>query len=288
MRLVHVQGMDLSDSLPLRRWHAVCEVLLTVSYGLQISASGVAAAMHRQDVLANNLANMDTVGFKPDLPRVRTRPSVRTEDGVGHLPSNKLLERLGGGVSVTNTRINLGQGSLRLTGNPLDVAIQGEGFFTLENPHIPSSQTATLTRDGRFTMNASGNLVSVTNGWKVLDESGRPITLLRGSRAEISGDGAIRQNGKVVARVGVAQVDTPELLEKQGNSSLSAPATGVRQIPIEQRSLRQAAVEQSGVDETRTLIDMTSASRNIDAHVATMQAHDKMMERAINSLGRTS
>lgn len=262
-------------------------MILTVSYGLQISASGVAAAMYRQDVLANNLANMDTVGFKPDIPRVQTRQGVRSEDGVGHLPSNKLLERLGGGVKVTTNRINLGQGPLRITSNPLDIAIQGEGFFSLENPHVRSAQTATLTRDGRFTMNASGDLVSVTNGWKVLDESGRPITLMRGIRADISGDGAIRQNGKVIARVGVAKVDTPGVLEKLGSSSLTAPATTVKQIPVEQRSLRQAALEQSGVDETRTLIDMTTASRNIDAHVATMQAHDKMMERAINSLGRT-
>jgi flagellar basal body rod protein FlgG len=257
-----------------------------MSYGLQISASGIAAAMYRQDVLANNLANANTVAFKPDIATSKPRQDVRHEDGVFNLPSNQMLERLGGGVLLNPNMVNLSKGVVEPRVDPLAVAIESDGFFKVRNGD--SSKVSTLTRDGRFTMNPKGELVMASNGMPVLDDADHVITLDQGVPVQISGDGGIRQGGKLIATLGMVNVTDSSRLTKYGEGLLKAPTVITAKVPTEQRLIRQNAVEQSGVNELRTLMDMTDASREIDAHVALMQSHDKMMERAINALGRVS
>lgn len=257
-----------------------------MSYGLQISASGVAAAMYRQDVLSNNLVNAGTVGFKPDIPSIRFRTDVRSEDGVANLPSNKMLERLGGGVQVQRNRINLANGPIELRADPLSVAIQSEGFLKVRNG--PGTDAATLTRDGRLAINPKGELVLAANGMPVLDDSDQVIVLEEGQAVEIDGRGVIKQDGKPVGAIGLFRVADTSSLTKAGDGLMTAPSRGVSSMAAEDRRIKQNAVEQSGVNELRTLMDMTSASREIDSHVALMQHHDKMMEKAINSLSRVS
>jgi flagellar basal body rod protein FlgG len=255
-----------------------------MSYGLQISASGVAAAMYRQDVLANNLANINTVAFKPDIPSSRPRQDVRHEDGVFNLPSNELLERLGGGVLMNPNRINLSPGALRPTGNPLNIAIQSNGFLKLRNGD--SSKTATLSRDGRLAVNTKGELVLSSSGMPVLDDSERPIVVAPGLPIKIDGNGTISQDGKPIASLGLVSVSNPEQLTKAGDGLMKAPAATVNQMPPEARNFQQNSLEDSGVNEIQAIMDMTSASSEVAAHVSLMQAHDKMMEKAINSIGR--
>ena len=88
-----------------------------MNYGLYLSASGVLTNTYRQDVFANNLANVETPGFKPDLPSIRQRDPEAIEDNLGFQGSNELLDRLGGGVLAGQQRINFNQGTLRPTGN---------------------------------------------------------------------------------------------------------------------------------------------------------------------------
>jgi len=255
-----------------------------MSYGLQLSASGIAAAMYRQDVFANNLANLNTVGYKPDVPTTRAREAVRPEDGVFNLPSNELLERLGGGVLMRPNRVDLSQGGVRPTGGSLDLAIQGSGFFQVRPAE--GSKDSLLTRDGRFTLNASGTLVMASSGAPVLDDAGQPVQLSRSAKITIDGSGAIRQRGGIVATLALVIPADPASLRKVGDGCFSVPTAGISSMEKGLRNIRQFAVEESGVNEITTLMEMTSASRSIDSNVALMQAHDKMMERAINSLGR--
>src|SRR5881396_1878551 len=118
-----------------------------MSYGLQISASGVMTSLFAQDVYANNLANIDTPGFKADIPSIMPRQAVRQEDGLPFLPSNKLLERLGGGVLLNPNRVDFTQGSFKDTGNPLDLAISGDGFFVVRDETDKQTERVRLTRD---------------------------------------------------------------------------------------------------------------------------------------------
>ncbi len=259
-----------------------------MSYGLQISASGVMAAMYRQDVFTNNLANMNTPGFKPDSASTLSREAVRAEDGVWNLPSNAMLERLGGGVLLNANRVSFAQGGTRVTGNDLDVAIEGDGFFVVRDATDRGASTVRLTRDGRFTRNSEGELVMATTGMRVLDKGSNPINVPGTGKVKIDGDGTISVNGNAIAQLSLVTVPDKESLVKQGHSLFLADAEKLGNRRTLPGTIRQGALEESGVDEVRALMQMTSASREVDANVDMMRAHDRLLERAIQSLGRIS
>jgi len=254
-----------------------------MSYGLQLSASGAAAALYRLDVFSNNLANMDTPGFKADVPRSAPRAPAREEDGLLSLPSNALLERLGAGTALAPNMISLQQGATRTTGNDLDVAIEGRGFFTVQAG--PGPEGLRLTRDGRFTQNAQGQLVMAGTGLPVLDVKGQPINLNGEGKVVIDRDGTITQDGATIAQLQL--IDAPAgALRKDGHSLFAAQASVFDRKTLAPGSVRQHALEESSVDEIQALMQVTSAGREVEANVDMMRMHDRLVERAIMSLGR--
>jgi flagellar basal body rod protein FlgG len=256
-----------------------------MSHGLQISASGLMTAMYRQDVFANNLANLDTVGFKPDVPSAAPRDHVRQEDGV-LMPSNALLERLGGGTLLNPNRISFTQGSLRTTGSPLDLGIEGDGFLVVQDSSQPAAQSLRLTRDGRLARNANGELVMAGTGYPVLDASNNRIALPARGLVKINADGAVQVDGKTVARLAFIDVRDRESLRKSGHSLFDPGPNGLAGRREATGTLRQGTLEESGVDEVRALLAMTSAAREVEANADLIKAHDRLLERAIASLGR--
>lgn len=254
-----------------------------MSYGLQIAASGVFTALYRQDVYSNNLANMDTPGFKPDIPSSTPRRAVREEDGVWNLPSNRLLERLGAGTLLNRNSISFAQGSLRDTGNPLDVGIRGEGFFAVKD-----GDKTLLTRDGRFTRNAQGMLTLAAGGLPILDDGGNPITIPEGGSLTIDGMGTLRVNGAAIARLQVLDIADRASLEKAGHSLFSVPDEILKTAKRAGGEVRQFSVEESGADEVLTIMQITSASRDVDANASMIREHDRLLDRAINTLGRVT
>lgn len=259
-----------------------------MSYGLQISASGVSTALYRQNVLANNLANMDTAGFKPDVPSQRTRLAARQEDGLSYLPSNDLLERLGGGVLMGPTRIEFSQGSLRTTENPLDVAIRGDGFFLVKDESDTSGDSLRLTRDGRFTRDNRQRLVMASSGLPVLDSNGREIFVPPQGTVTIDGQGNILSGNRAIARLGVVEVPGREQLRKLGEGLFGAPAEVIDGRRPFTGQVVQGAVEDSAVNEIKTLLDLQAAAREVDTNIWLMQQHDRLMERAIAGIGRVA
>lgn len=259
-----------------------------MSYGLQISASGVFGALYRQDVLANNLANMDTVGFKPEIATTIPRQAARDEDGLMSLPSNTMLERLGGGIMLHPNRLNMDQGGLRTTGRDLDVALQGEGFFAVKDTADPSADAVLLTRDGRLARNGKGQIVMATTGMPLLDAQNRPIEIAERGKVLIDGDGTVRQNGVAVGRLAVVDVPDRDALQRKGGSLFKPSPDQLKRKTAGAGQVNQGQVEESGVDEVKALMSVTSAARDVDANVALIQQHDRLLERAIQSLGRSA
>lgn len=257
-----------------------------MSHGLQISASGMMSAMYRQDVFTNNLANMDTVGFKPDVPSFRYREAVTQEDGVGYLPSNELLERLGGGTMLNPNRVSFAQGNTRASGNALDLAIEGEGFFAVKKADEKGNEQTMLTRDGRFVRDPMGRLAMGSTGLPVLDANGNPIQLPLNGTVQIAGDGRVMSGGGEIAQLKFVNVADKSALRKEGNSLFKVSNDALGTATGGTGNIRQFAVEDSGVDEITALMQMQGASREVDANVALIQQHDKLMERAIAGLGR--
>ncbi len=264
-----------------------------MNYGYQIAASGLMTAMFRQDVAANNLANIETVSFKPDTAFTIPRDAARIEDQLGDVPSNKLLERLGAGVLLAPTQTDFSQGALDRTGNPLDVAIQGRGFLAVSADAATggaAGQQVRLTRDGRLTLNSKGDLVTVTGGKNVLDVSGRPIRLEPGIPVEIDGDGTIRQGGSEVARMQVINVTNHALLRKVGHNLFTAPsdAYNVSDTGYGAGEIVQGHVEHSAVDPIRAMMAAQDASYDVNNATRLLSIQDEITGRLINSFGRVS
>ncbi len=255
---------------------------------MNISASGVLTAMYRQDVLSNNLANASTVGFKAMIPATRQRSAARIEDDQTQMPSNALLERLQGGVLLAPNRVDAGQGAINPRGGPLDVAIEGRGFLAVRRPGGEDGGEGedvafALTRDGRMTRNPAGRLVT-TDGYEVLDAGGSPIAIAAGGDVTIDGNGRISQNGAVVATLKFVDVVDPGALRPLGNGMLEAKV-GTEFAEASGR-LIQGSVEESGVDEVRTIMQITSASREVEANISMMRQIDRLNGELFNTFAR--
>jgi flagellar basal body rod protein FlgG len=249
-------------------------------YGLYLSATGVLSNSHRQDVIANNLANSETVGFKRDLAVSRAQRTAAA--GVGLSPSqhsNRLLEALGGGHRPHLTRTDLAQGELEATGNPLDVAVQGKGYFAVRD----GGETR-LTRDGRFSINPDGYLVSATNGREALDEQMRPIQFLGRGQAEVASDGTITQDGQIVARLGVYDVQDPARLRKRGEGLFAFPQS--MQPTAIDATVRSEFVERANVDPTTELAALIDTQRQIEANANLIRYQDQTLGRLVNDVGK--
>ncbi|MDX2118226.1 MAG: flagellar hook-basal body protein [Planctomycetota bacterium] len=257
-----------------------------MNYGFQISASGVLTSLYRQDVAANNLANARTVGFKPDVAATRQRPAVREEDGLPNLPSNTLLERLGGGVLLQRNRVTFEQGNLESAG-PLDLAFQGDGFFVVRESVNGANDRIRLSRDGRMTRNSDGILVQAGSGMPILDAQNRPIPLPDGP-VQVGTDGVIRQGTRELARIRLVSVPDTSRLTKIGDSLFQAPNDAVAGMRPATGIVKQGFVEQAAIDEIKAMMDVTDAGRDVDANLGLIQQQDRMLDRAINTLGRVS
>lgn len=256
-----------------------------MNYGMYLAATGVLTSMYRQDVLANNLANVNTVAFKPDVVYTRLRLPERLESG-GADPQ-QLLERLGGGHLLSPTRLDLTQGSLTDTGNNLDLAIDGEGFFVVRSTG-GGDEPLRLTRDGRFTLNPAGELVMAGTGMKLLDIENQPIRLDRTATVHVRSNGEIVQNGKVRATLRIAAATDQSQLSKLGNNVLTVNSTDPQTLRPADGRLVQGHLESSAVDPVMMLNAMISASKAASANLKMMQYHDHIIGQAVNTLKRVA
>lgn len=257
-----------------------------MNYGLNIAASGVLTSLYRQDVLSNNLANVNTAGFKPDIVATRARDAARIEDGLFHLPSNAMLERLGAGVLMAPNRVSLDQGALERTGAPLDLAIEGEGFFVVSAGSGTDTERLRLTRDGRLTLDSRGRLVQAASGLPLLDVNGRPIRLDPGAEANVGPDGTIVQNGAAVARLQIAAVTDPAGLEKAGDNLFRISSGEVVSKRAGTGKVVSGFYERSAVDPIEAMMEITAAANAVATGGRMIQLFDELMGRAISTFAR--
>ena len=250
-------------------------------YGLYLSATGVLANSHRQDVIANNLANTETVGFKRDMPVFQQQLTEAQRRRLSpNLHSNPLLERLGGGLAVAPSVVDTSPGDPEKTGNELDLAIQGSGYFAVQD-----RGRTVLTRDGRFLLDRHGNLALAGGGQPVLDDKGIPIKLEASWPISIGPDGAITQKGQPAGRVGLFDVPDRSKLKKQGNLLLAYP--DAKQLrPADNSTLRSQFVERSNAEPTRELAALLDAQRQLEANANMIRYQDQTLSRLVNDVGK--
>ncbi len=248
-------------------------------YGLYQSAAGMMVNEYRQDVLANNLANAETVGFKREIASFAQRLRA-SEAGRRDGPSNDLMKSLSGGIWLARTHTDFSEGASIKTDNPLDVLITGEGFL-----RVSADGQEYLTRDGRMLMDADGWLVSAADGASILGQAGQPIRLNpRGGEIVIDQDGRIRQGKLMVGRLGLVNVDNDQALRKAGAGRFElGGATLTRSLA----KITKGCVESSGVEPIKELVTMIEASRAYQLNAQMLSLQDQSAGRLINAVANT-
>jgi len=234
----------------------------------------------RIDGLANNLANVNTAGFKQILTRVAQPDS---ETGGGGVAKQVRTQRVGAGLNAPITRADIFHaldnrpGPINSTGRDTDVAIMGRGFF-----EVATADGKRYTRDGSFRLNAEKQLV--TSDGLLVQGDGGPITL-NGSDFGIANDGTVSVDGKPVGSLKLVGFDDPSRLEHMGGSILRAPEDlTATPIPAEEVVVAQGHLEGSNVSPINTLVAMITAQRAFEVQSKVMESEDEMLRKSVNTL----
>ena len=250
--------------------------------GLYLSANGIVTNSYREDVIANNIANSETVGFKRDLALVRQRATAAQEYPSMADVGDPVLGQYDGGMLSMPTYVDSSPGEAEATGNPLDVALQGKGFFA-----VKAGGTIRLTRNGQFMVDREGNLVTSNGtGNLVLDAKQTAIHVDSSLPVAIDRDGTISQDGKAVARLGVFTIGEPRQLVAQGGTLLAFPE-GEALLPGS-AEMRSGMLERSNVDSTSELTALMDVQRQLEANANMIQIQDGTLDKLINDAGKIS
>jgi flagellar basal body rod protein FlgG len=239
--------------------------------GISISAaSGMQARMQSLEMLANNLANIETGGYKAD----REFYSLYTGEDASSDPQTNDISTL---PVIESQWIDLAQGVLRQTSNPLDLAIDGSGMFAVQTPggvRYTRNGELRLSRSGALTM-GDGNPLRAVGGGQILTRPGLPI--------EVLPDGSVQQGGQTVGKLELASFDPRELAKAGLNyfepveGATARPATG---------SVLQGKVEQSNVGTAESSIRLVALLRQFEMLQKAMNLGNELNQRAIEEVAR--
>jgi flagellar basal-body rod protein FlgG len=258
----------------------------------------VQETMH--DVTANNLANVSSSGFRKRIPVNKSFPEVlmdrvekMSEDGSVKLVSAPF--QLGfrgkfiiGDLSLANvmseTYMSTEEGALQVTDAPLDAAIIGEGYFTVQD----GAGNTFYTRSGHFRRSAEGQLVT-HDGMLVLGDGG-PVEFGEAVQVSIGEGGQIIADGDVIDVLQVVAFPDPTYLRQAGRTTVAASENSGAPVALEGEEIRieSGALEMSNVNVVEEMVRMVEAHRAYEASSKTLMTHDEMTGKLITSFGRTS
>lgn len=242
---------------------------------LYVGLSRQLTLKRQMDVIANNIANSDTFGFKVEsLQLGEDVQAPQLQPGQGPAPAITF-------VHDTGLTRDYRQGALRQTGGPFDLGLQGDGFFEVQTP-----AGNRLTRDGRFALNAQGQLVD-SSGNAVLQAGGQPITVdPTKTTPQIAHDGTVSQDGQVLGKIGVFAVADRGALTKTGGGLYDPGA----QTPTADTTtvVQQGMIETANVDAIQQMTRMISVSRAYEQVTSMMDATGNASDQSIQRLGRVN
>jgi flagellar basal-body rod protein FlgG len=243
---------------------------------MYLAASGALVQQLRLEVLANNVANISTIGYKGD--RSVFQIPEETESQTVDTPIEG-IQSLSPYAPPFSTVIDFSQGAIRQTGNPLDVAINGNGFFSIQTP-----DGVQYTRQGNFTLDGDGVLIS-PDGYPVLGDGGE-ITLADGT-VEIDLQGGVYLDGDEVGRLQITEFSNSETLKRAGNGRfVGSDDTTVGERP-DDTTLSQGYLETANVNPVRAMTEMIETSRAFEAYQKVIQSADEATSTSINDVGKT-
>lgn len=237
--------------------------------------SGGTRALHMLDVLSNNLANVNTTGFKAD----RATFSLHSPTQAAGLDPNSAEARLAAAwTTLDGEATDFSQGSLQPSGSQTHFALTGDGFFQLQG----GDGVTRLTRDGSFQVDAEGMLATRT-GDRVLDDKGAAIKVGSG-QLQVDPSGEIRVDGKVLGRVGFVDVEDRSQLSKVAGNRFE-PVAG-QALTEAAPQVRQFHLEGSNVEAVRALTQLVAISRYYEAFSKSLETSSEMDQQLNTTVGR--
>ena len=229
--------------------------------------------MESLDMLANNLANASAPGFKADREFYNTYLSAEAADSSGS-DSGSVMP------VIQRQWTDYSQGAITPTGNPLDIALKGKGFFVAISPAGPL-----LTRDGSFRMTSLGGL-ETQDGFKVQGQDGKPIQLDPTQQIQITPDGEIRQDGQTVSQIQVVDVKDPAALSKHGMNYFEFSPDAV--IPLTDARLETGSVETANFQSAESAVRLVSVMRQFEMLQKAVSIGTDMSRRALDEVAKVT
>ena len=237
--------------------------------GLRAAATGMTAQQQRMDALSNDIANVNTTGYKHE--RTSFRDLIATPTGLGGAEQ----VGAGAGAAAESAGRGWGQGVLRTTGQPLDVALQGDGFLQVK---LPDGRTG-LTRNGSLQIDARGRVMTSEGAFLQ-----PPVTLPAGvspSDVQISSDGTLAAQGRPIGRMVLVAVTAPHQLDDAGSGIYTTnAASGPARAAGVGTTLAQGALEASNVDLGDAMVEMIAAQRGFQMASQAVRSQDEMLSIA--------
>jgi len=231
-----------------------------------VAAMGAFRQQTRMDhLIANNLSNAQTAGFKREVPVFQTILS-KTEERYQNIQRDTV-------------RISFLPGPIQKTGNDLDLAIEGEGFFKVKTPN-----GVRYTRNGNFSLNKDQVLIN-PNGFPVLGQRGSEITLT-GKKIAVGYDGTVTADGNEVDQIAVVSFPDLNVLQKEGHTLLKNGRPEQEEIKTLESQVVQGALEASNVNAVDEMINMMDSMRTYESCLKIIQADNSLDSKAVNDVGR--
>lgn len=254
--------------------------------GIYNALFGAMAQEYRLDVIANNLANSSTAGFKrqkiafKDLMDKRHHDLLEMSSCIreeGWCPRPDVTSE----TRVAEVMLDMSSGGMRQTGNPLDLAVQGEGFFKVE-----TDQGVMYTRNGQFQLTPEGTVV--TSGGHALLGQGGPVVIPEGGEILVRGDGQVSLGNEVLGVLDVVTVTDPRALEKFGENLFRIrEGADAGEVPAEGFQVSQGILEDSNVSVVEEMVSMIETMRMFEAYQKVMTSVQDEDKKVIQEVGAT-
>lgn len=254
--------------------------------GLYTAYTGMINQEQRMDVLTNNLANADTNGYKKEGVTAQSFDSILAYKIKDNSEGYRLAKKTGvhnPGVKVGEGYTDFSQGSLKTTNNPYDMALTDQGFFAIEFQNKQGETSVKYTRDGNFTLNADGELVT-QEGDYVLDTNGKHIKIDPLQTSTIDSQGQIIQDGSVVATIQVTDFEDYNYLTRYGENYFE-PIDGATQKESSAK-VYAGYLESSNISVVNEMVNMITLSRAYETNQKLITTYDSTLDIAANQLGR--
>jgi flagellar basal-body rod protein FlgF len=240
--------------------------------GIYIASMGMTPLLQKQDQIANNLANVNTTGFKQSGLFLKSYQKFLANDSQQPFVNSE--------IKADEVYVDYSPGSMRQTGSSLDACLNGSGFFSI----MTANEGVQYTRNGNFSLSPDGYLIT-SDGSKVLGKNGfiRVDTELP---VQISENGEVRQKNEIKGEMKIVDFKKPYKMQRCGESRFRPLLPDNPEVNSPGFVVRQGYLETSNVDIIKNMVQMISAYRNFESDQKALQAQDETLQRSVNDVGK--